>query len=135
MTAIRSIAELRALRKRLVELRNVGRAIAPRVAEKFSALARRDFDARRSPNGTPWKASKHTGRVPTLHKSGTLEQAATTARAIGTKILVSVLGVRYARYQQPSRFVPSSKKLSPERAAIIRDVAEQEITRALGGGL
>lgn len=133
MTIIRSVADLRALRKRLVDLRSVGRAIAPRVAERFSALARQDFDARRSPSGVAWKPNKRTGRVPTLHKSGTLEQAATMVRAIGTMIRSSVLGVRYARFQQPSRFVPSSKKLSPARVAIIEDVAEQEIRRALGG--
>jgi len=134
VTTIRNTAELRALRKRLIELRQVGRAIAPRVAEKFSAIAKRDFDAKRSPSGAAWKPNKRTGRVPTLHKSGALEQAATAFRAIGTLIRASVLGVRYARYQQPRRFVPSSKKLSPERAAVIRDVAEQEISRALGGG-
>lgn len=133
-TPIRSVAELRALRKRLVGLRNVGAAVAPRVAERFSALSRRDFDARRSPNGTPWKPNKGGKNVPSLHKSGALEAAASAFRALGSSVRLSVLGVRYARYQTPSRFVPSSKKLSPERAAIVEDVAEQEIRRALGGG-
>jgi hypothetical protein len=133
VTAIRSIAELRALRKRLVGLRNLGAVVAPRVAERFSAIAREDFDARRGPNGSPWKPNK-SGKVPTLRRSGALESAATRFRAIGSSIRASVLGVRYARYQNPGRFMPSSKKLSPERAAVVEQIAEQEIRRAVGGG-
>lgn len=135
MTAIRNTAELRALRKRLVELRNIGPVVARGVAARFSTLAREQFDAKRSPSGAAWKPNKRTGRVPTLKKSGKLEAAAAAFRAIGSLVRSSVLGVRYARYQQPSRFVPSSRKLSPERNAIVEDVAEQEIRRALGGAL
>jgi anti-sigma factor RsiW len=134
VTAIRSVTDLRALRKRLVELRSIGNVIAPRVAERFSALARADFDARRGPSGKPWKPNKR-GKVPTLRRTGTLENAAATFRAIGSTVLASVLGVRYARFQNPSRFVPSSKKLSPERSAIVEQIAEEEISRAVRGGL
>lgn len=133
MTAIRTIADLRALRKRVVELHRVGSAVASRVAPKFSALARAQFDARQSPSGQPWKPNKSSGKIPTLHRTGALEQAASAFRAIGTLIRSSVVGVRYAKFQQPSRFVPSNKRLSPERAAIVSEVAEQEIRRAMAG--
>lgn len=132
-TPIRNIAELRALRRRLVELRGVGRVVAARVAPRFTALARSQFDARESPSGAAWKPSKKTGKVPTLHRSGRLEQAATTFLAIGSTIRASIAGVRYARFQHPSRFLPSGKKLSPARTAIVEEVAEQEIRRALAG--
>ncbi len=133
MTPIRSIGELRALRKRLVGLRNIGAVVAPRVAARFSAIARADFDARRGPSGKPWKPNKN-GKVPTLRRTGELESAATAFRAFGSSIRASVLGIRYARYQNPGRFMPSSKKLSPERAAVVEQIAEQEIRRAVGGG-
>jgi hypothetical protein len=130
---IRNLTELRALRQRLVSLRNLGAVVAPRVAAQFSALGRADFEARRSPSGAAWKANKRTGKVPTLHRSGTLEAAATAFRAFGHTVRASVARVAYARYQQPSRFVPS-KKLSPARQAVIESIAEEEIRRALGGG-
>lgn len=130
---IRNLQELRALRRRLVELRNVGAPVARRVADRFSTLARAQFDARRDPSGVPWKPGKR-GKVPTLHRSGMLEHAAVTFRALGNTVRASVAGVRYARYQDPRRFVPSTKKLSPERKAIVEQIAEQEIRRALGGG-
>lgn len=133
MIPIRNLQELRALRKRLVELRNIGRPVAVRVADKFSILARANFDALRSPDGTPWRPGKG-GKVSTLRRSGALEAAATTVRAVGSTVRTSVAGIRYARYQNPSRFIPSTKKLSPERAAIVETVAEEEIRRALGGG-
>ena len=132
-TRIHSVAELRALRKRLVELKNIGAAVAPRVASRFSALARAEFQAQRSPSGKPWKPNKGGTKIPTLRRTGALEAAASAFRAIGASVRVSVLGIRYARYQNPQRFVPSSKKLSPERVAIVEEVAEQEIRRELGG--
>jgi hypothetical protein len=133
VTPIRNLTELRALRKRLVGLRNIGAVVAPRVAAQFSALGRADFDARRSPSGDAWKPNKGGKKVPSLRRSGTLEAAATAFRAFGHTVLASVAGVRYAKYQQPSRFVPS-KKLSPQRQAVVESIAEQEIRRALGGG-
>lgn len=132
-TRIRSVAELRALRKRLLELKNLGAAVAPRVAARFSSLARAQFDARRSPSGTPWKPNKGGKNIPTLHKSGALEGAAAAFRAIGSTVRVSVLGLRYAKFQNPQRFIPSMKKLDPERRAIVASLAEQEFRRALGG--
>lgn len=130
-THIRNLADLRALRARLVALPSVGTRIAKRVAVDFSALSRAAFEARQTPAGKAWEPSKTTGKPITLKKSGELEHKATTYTATGTRVRASVLALRYARYQLRLGFLP--RRLPPAWNDRVKVISADEIARALRG--
>jgi hypothetical protein len=109
----------------------VGAQVAEAAAPAITDLARRDFEASQSPEGTPWEPSV-TGDKVTLNKSGNL---AKTLRyvAIGTKLRVA-LGVPYAKYQIGRRpvFPSQSGALPEEYTQTLHRIAVRVVRQELG---
>lgn len=126
---LRTSRDTRELRARIATLPDVRARIAKRAAVEFTILAKADYDAQRSPDGEAWEPGRKG--TPKHKRSGTLENAATTYEAVGTRVRVSAIGVPYARYQRPGDFIP--KDLPPAFLAKLREISIDEITKHLTG--
>lgn len=126
---LRTTRDTRELRARIATLPDVRAKIAKRAAEEFTAMAKADYEAQRSPSGEAWAPGRKG--TPKRHRSGALEAAATTYEAVGSRIRVSAMSVRYARYQRPGDFIP--KDLPPAYLKKLREISTDEITKHLTG--
>lgn len=132
MIAVTSMAQLAALRSKLLELPEVTAKIAARAATELTKLAQEDFDAKRSPYGDPWGVGDQ-GQTIDLNKTGALRGKAIAYQAVGRVVRVSIAMVKYSRYQIKRGILPRAGALPARYADRIKQVADdalREATRA-----
>ena len=115
----------------LRRLSRVPERVAKLSAGGVTSEAQRAFDAGQSPNGEAWPATKTQG-PRRLNDTGRLRAAATSFAAKGRRLVASIAGVKYARFQNPRLFLP--KKPIPDAWRAVIDSKKDEAIRSVVEG-